>query len=527
MIPPLDLLDILEIESRLKKRFEEDAIVSLKDLPLPECLKDLTQIAKRVAKAIQQKKKIVIVGDYDVDGIVSCAILYEFFKKLCYPVKIEIPNRFVDGYGLSLSVISRLNCEMIITVDNGINAIEAAQICKEKGIELIITDHHTPQENLPEALICNPKLSDDFPEPEICGACVAWYLCAALKDEMKIRVSMVEFLDLLALAIVSDVMPLRGINRVLLKKGLEVLHQSQRVSLIQLKGHFSKYNLDTQLIGYYIAPLLNCAGRMENALLAYNFLVASNFMESKKYLKRLLDLNSKRKSLQNTIYEEAKTMFLAQEDYQNLPFILVFDEKWHEGIIGIIAARLSENFLKPSIVLTLKDGILKGSMRSLNVDCMQVLKANRDCLMAFGGHTGAAGLSLKLEKLENFKNRLMKFQYEQTPLTREIYFKEVLGRLSLDLVNVELFKRIQKFEPFGAGNALPKFYTEALIVYVHCFGAGHSNVKLQENNSECNALVFYEDLRKNIGKKIGCIYSLQWDKYNHNVILNIESYEFL
>ena len=134
MIPPLDLLDILEIESRLKKRFEEDAIVSLKDLPLPECLKDLTQIAKRVAKAIQQKKKIVIVGDYDVDGIVSCAILYEFFKKLCYPVKIEVPNRFVDGYGLSLSVISRLNCEMIITVDNGINAIEAAQICKEKGI---------------------------------------------------------------------------------------------------------------------------------------------------------------------------------------------------------------------------------------------------------------------------------------------------------------------------------------------------------------------------------------------------------
>ncbi|MBD5165835.1 single-stranded-DNA-specific exonuclease RecJ [Helicobacter sp.] len=527
MIPHLDLLDIQAIEAKLAQRFAEDTIVSLKDLPLPKCLENLPKIAQRIAEAIRQNKRIVVVGDYDVDGVVSCAILYEFFKKLHYPIKVEIPNRFLDGYGLSASVISRLDCEMIITVDNGINAIEAAEICRERGIELIITDHHTPQEELPQALICNPKLSSEFPEPEICGACVAWYLCAALKNEMQSNVSMVEFLDLLALAIVSDVMPLRGINRVLLKKGLEVLRQSKRIALLGLKEHFSKYNLDAQLISYYIAPLLNCAGRMENALLAYHFLIADNFAESKQLLKKLLDLNAKRKTLQNTIYEEAKAMFCAQENHQNLPFVLVFHQSWHEGIIGIIAARLSEEFLKPSIVLTLKDGILKGSMRSINVDCMQVLEASKEYLIAFGGHIGAAGLSLGLENLENFKQRLMKLEYQQTIPAQESYFKEVLGRLPLDLIDVPFFQRIQNFEPFGQGNALPKFYTEALIIEVRYFGAGHSSVRLQENQSKQNALVFFQDLRESVGKKIGCIYSLQWDKYNHNVVLNLEHYEFL
>lgn len=527
MIPHLDLLTKEAIHSKLSERFQNDTIVSLKDLPLPKKLKNLPEIAKKIAQAIHQNQKIVVVGDYDVDGVVSCAILYEFFKKLHYKIEIEIPNRFLDGYGLSSTIIARLDCDMIITVDNGINAIEAAKICQERGIELIITDHHTPQEELPEALICNPKLSSDFPEPEICGACVAWYLCAALKDEMKLKVQMVEFLDLLALAIVSDVMPLRGINRVLLKKGLEVLRQSQRIALIHLREHFSKYNLDAQLISYYIAPLLNCAGRMEHALLSYHFLVTEKFSESKQYLKKLLDLNSKRKTLQNTTYEEAKAMFLAQKDFQELPFVLVFKESWHEGIIGIIAARLSEDFLKPSIVLTLKDGILKGSMRSVGVDCMQVLEANREYLVAFGGHIGAAGLSLRVENLESFRVQLMQFQYEQSISKQETRFKEVLGRLPLDLVCKDLFRMIQDFEPFGQENILPRFYTEAQIVDVRYFGAGHSSVKLQENGARQNALAFFQDLRENVGQKIGCIYSLQWDKYNQDVVLNLEHCEFL
>lgn len=521
----LPQLDYASVESLLQSRFAEDTITRLNDLPLPESLANLAHIAREIQEAIAHNQRIAIVGDYDVDGVVSCAILDAFFKKINYPIAVEIPNRFADGYGLSQSVIARLDCDVIITVDNGINAIEAAQICKERGITLLITDHHTPQEVLPDALICNPKLSKDFPEPEICGACVAWYLCAALKNAMQIKVSMVEFLDLLALAIVSDVMPLRGMNRVLLKKGLEVLAQSKRTALIHLKEKFSKHNVDAQLIGYYIAPLLNCAGRMDSAMLAYNFLVTEDKAESKKLLEHLVEINAKRKALQQSIYEEAKAMFCREKDYAEIPFILVFNSAWHEGIIGIIAARLSEEFLKPSIVLTLKGGILKGSMRSIHTDCMEVLESAKEYLCEFGGHFGAAGLSLKLENLEAFRDSLMHFQY--TKAHKDSAFNNALGYLSLRHITPELFTMVQSFAPFGNGNMIPKFYVQAKVVDVRCFGAGHSSVRLQEKGRVCNALVFFKDLSEKVGEKIGCIYSLQWDKYSNDVLLNLEYYEFL
>ena len=522
MILQLPQLDFASVESLLQSRFAEDSITRLNDLPLPESLENLAHIAKEITEAIAQKWRIAIVGDYDVDGVVSCAILHAFFKKINYPIQVEIPNRFADGYGLSQSVIARLDCDMIITVDNGVNAIEAAQICKERGIKLIITDHHTPQEVLPDALICNPKLSKDFPEPEICGACVAWYLCAALKAQMGLNIQMVEFLDLLSLAIVSDVMPLKGVNRVLLKKGLEVLAHSKRLALIQLKEKFSKHKVDAQLIGYYIAPLLNCAGRMDSAMLAYNFLVTEDKAESKRLLKCLVEINTKRKALQQSIYEEAKAMFCREKDYAEIPFILVFNSAWHEGIIGIIAARLSEEFLKPSIVLTLKGGILKGSMRSIHTDCMEVLESAKEYLCEFGGHFGAAGLSLKMENLEAFRDSLMHFQY--TKAHKDSAFNNALGYLSLRHITPEFFTMVQGFAPFGNGNMMPKFYVQAKVVNVRHFGAGHSQITLQEKGSVCNALVFHQDLSAKLNQEIACLYTLQWDSYAKKVILYVEHY---
>ncbi|QOQ98797.1 single-stranded-DNA-specific exonuclease RecJ [Helicobacter winghamensis] len=525
MIPHFKKLDFREVESLLKQRFDKEEIKSLKDLPKPEKLKNLLEIAGRIKLAIDTKKRIVVVGDYDVDGVVSCAILHAFFKKLQYPILVEIPNRFSDGYGLSKSVISRLDCDVIITVDNGINAIEAAEICKNRGIELLITDHHTPQEILPNALICNPKLSKDFPEPEICGACVAWYLCAALKQVMGIDVAMGDFLDLLALAIVSDVMPLLGMNRVLLKKGLEVLKSSQRTAFIHLKERFCKYKIDGQLISYYIAPLLNCAGRMDSAMLAYRFLITEDKVDSKKLLEKLLSINTERKELQNIIYTEAKESFCKQKNYQKLPVILVYSPSWHEGIVGIIAARLSEEFCKPCIVLSQKNGILKGSMRSSYTDCMEVLESTREHLVAFGGHFGAAGLSLKKESLEAFKKALMCFNYKQERM--ESNFSEALGYLPLSVVGKEFFAMIQSFEPFGCANAIPKFYTKAKIVNVRYFGEKHSRIILKEGITKCEAVVFNKDLREVQDREIACLYYLQWDNYRQDVVLHLEHYAFL
>ncbi|TLD84010.1 single-stranded-DNA-specific exonuclease RecJ [Helicobacter sp. MIT 11-5569] len=525
MIPHLPKLDFKAVESLLQQRFVDEKIKRLKDLPNPDSLCNLIVIAERIKAAIQEQKRIVVVGDYDVDGVVSCAILYEFFKKIHYPIQVEIPNRFSDGYGLSKSVVARLDCDVIITVDNGINAVEVAQICKDKGIELLITDHHTPQEILPNALICNPKLSSSFPEPEICGACVAWYLCAALKQVLNVDIAMVEFLDLLALAIVSDVMPLRGMNRVLLKKGLEVLKQSKRLAFMHLKEQFCKYHIDTQLISYYIAPLLNCAGRMDSAMLAYTFLIEKNKEHSKALLEQLLAINTERKTLQNTMYAEAKAMFCAQENHTEIPFVLVYNPSWHEGIVGIIAARLSEEFIKPCVALTQKDGILKGSMRSSHIDCMEVLESAKEYLCAFGGHFGAAGLSLKQESLELFKQALERFRYVQ--VKEDSTFNKTLGYLPLGAIDSKFFAMVQSFAPFGHANTIPKFCVQAKIINIRYFGTGHSQLKLKEGKSICNAFVFNTDLREAQGKEIACIYTLQWDKYKQDVVLYLEYYTFL
>lgn len=514
-------LNALEIKNILAGRFDGEKIKRLQDLPPPDSLNNLSKIAKKIAKAIQEKKRIVVVGDYDVDGVVSCAILKEFFDKIPYVISIVIPSRFDDGYGLSSAMIDRLDCEMIITVDNGISAIEAAEVCKQRGIELIITDHHTPQENLPDALICNPKLSPHFPESEICGACVAWYLCAAIKQEMGIEVQMAEFLDLLALAIISDVMPLRGMNRVLLKKGLEVLAQSKRAALAILKEHFKRYPLNSQLLGYYFVPLLNCAGRMEEAKIAYEFLIEKDYYKALEIFKKLQKLNQKRKNLQNKTFLEAKEYFETQEKFEELPFVLVCNEQWNEGVVGIVAAKLCEEYAKPSIVLTHKEGHLKGSMRSLDIDCMKILEQCQGYLEAFGGHFGAAGLSLQKEKFLDFRDYLMQLKL---PDKQKIIQSNILGALPLKEVNLEIFRILQEFEPYGEQNSIPQFVTQAKIRAVQIFGTNHSQMVLEQEGVIRKALVFFENLKAYENQEMGFAYSLQWDKFARDVVLKVENY---
>lgn len=519
--PNLPLLNANLIKERLAERFSGEEILSLQNLPLPSALNNLQEIAKRIAQAIKQQKKIVVVGDYDVDGVVSCAILQDFFERIAYGISVVIPNRFSDGYGLSAALVERLECDVIITADNGINAIEAAEVCKQRGIELLITDHHTPQETLPDALICNPKLSPNFPEKEICGACVAWYLCGAIKQEMGLQVPMVEFLDLLVLAIVSDVMPLRGINWVLLKKGLEVLGQSKRVPLGLLKEYFKRYPLNAQLLGYYFVPLLNCAGRMGSAELAYRFLVQKDSREAFGILEELLGLNAQRKKLQNQAFLEAKADFMSQENFEKLPFVLVWNEAWSEGIIGIVAAKLCEEFGKPSIVLTSKEGRLKGSMRSNSVDCMEVLGRLGEFLESFGGHLGAAGIGLLEENFEGFKKALMAVEIKEDLGKAK---ENVLGILPLESVGVEIFRVLSEFEPYGEGNAIPQFATKARIISVKVFGGNHSKLLLEQGGIAKEALVFFENLKAYENCEIELAYSLQWDKFTSSVILKVENY---
>lgn len=514
-----EFLNKEEILKFLKSRFCEEKISTLKDLPHPNTLENLEQMAQRIKSAILEKKRIVILGDYDVDGVVSCAIMSEFFALIPYEVSVVIPNRFSDGYGISEKIVERLEADVIITVDNGITAVSAANLCKDRGIELLITDHHTPKEELPNALIVNPKLSPNFPQKEICGANVAWYLCAAIKQQMGLKIDLSQFLDFLSLAIISDVMPLNGINRVLFKKGLEVFKATQYPSLKALKENFKNQVLSAETYAFYLSPLLNCAGRMREAKEAYDFLTQKDEKEIHNNLASLLELNKERKATQEVIYEQAKEQFSKEE---HLPFVCLYDEAWHEGVLGIVSARMCEEFLKPSIILTKSEGILKGSMRvPYGVDCMNVLEECKDYLKGYGGHSGAAGLSLELQDFIDFKNTLMQVSY-----TIKTQQEEVMGRLHLKEIDRELWEILENFEPYGEANPKPKFLIVAKLKNVRYFGEGniHSNVLLEEEGRICKGIAFFNAVCKDfIDKDVECIASLFWDNFSNYLALRIEN----
>ena len=269
----MNIITKRNIKQILAARFEKDLHTKLCDLPLPCCLKDAYKAAHRIKEAIEKNEKVAIVGDYDVDGIISCVILSEFFDDIGFDYVVKIPNRFKDGYGLNEEIINELNVDVIITVDNGIAALEAAKLCKEKKIDLIITDHHTPLQTLPDAYaIINPKQKDcEFPDIEICGAQVAWYLIAALKEVCKLKYDMCKFLELLAIAIIADMMELRDLNRALVRRGIECINKSKRAAFKAIKHYYQKDKFAIDNISFLIAPLINSAGRMDDASVSYKF----------------------------------------------------------------------------------------------------------------------------------------------------------------------------------------------------------------------------------------------------------------
>ena len=450
----LQKLNKEEIKKILSSRIEEIDSFSIPHFSL---LSDITKAAKRIAKAVQNNEKIVVVGDYDVDGVSSSAIMKLFFKKLGYEIKVVIPNRFEDGYGLTPKLLENIEGDLIITVDNGITSFEAAEICKQRGIELIITDHHTPKKSpsskfqVPSAFaVINPKTSPDFPFKEICGAEVAWYLCAAVKSEMNLNIDLREFVDILTLAIIADVMPLTNLNRTLVKMGLKRLNRGLRIFSKILVKEFK--NITSEVIAFQVAPRLNAAGRMESAYTAYRFLVSEDKEEAYKLFLELDRLNNLRKEREKTIFE------LIEVD--NEDFILSFGD-FDEGVIGIVASRLVHKYKKPAIVFSQKEDILKGSGRSLgNIDIFELINSCGELLEGFGGHTMACGLSIKKENFYKLKEKLNQEIKKYNP--NDFFIEDfVLGELPFSEIDLGLLDMINEFEPFGEANPRPKFITTA------------------------------------------------------------------
>ena len=507
------LLTKEDIRLILQSRFENDECTRLGEIPKPSSLKDIAKASKRIVRAIQSQERIAIVGDYDVDGVISSVILSQFFDDLGVDYSLIIPNRFTDGYGLNPEIVSKLDVHVIITVDNGISAVEAAQICKDHGIDLIITDHHSIPAIVPDAYaIVNPKQEDcPFPHCEICGAQVAWYVVAALKEELGIEYNLSSFLDLLCIAIMADMMELVGMNRVMVKKGLCELNHSKRPAFEAIKHYYGKNKLESDDVSFLIAPLINSSGRMEDAILSYEFLKSKNIDDALQRLEYIVSLNEARK-------EEERMLFESTLPYvdENENIIVVWGEEWHEGIVGIVASRLSKRFKKPAIVFSIKEDKAKGSARGVgDVDILELIRSQEAILLGFGGHKGAAGVSIEVAYLEQFRANLI---LAARSLTHEVLNadSDLLGEISADQIDFELLEILENQEPYGQKNPKPSFLLRNIVVKVdRLIGKDGQHLKLilQEGSNALEALFFNYDVRVRQNDRIDILFTISRNDY--------------
>lgn len=514
--PNTPLLSADTLYQLLASRFC-DGYKKLKDIPSPILLKDSQKAAQRIAKAIKNREKITLIGDYDVDGVTSTSIMVLFFREINYPLTAIIPNRFRDGYGINANVLQRVDADLVLTVDNGITAIEAAQICKERGIDLIITDHHTPSQQLPEAFaIVNPKLSECiYPFKEICGAQVAWLLLGVLKKELELDVDMGQFLDLVALAVIADVMPLYDVNRSIVQEGLKKMMVSQRPSSIIIREFLNKQSISSEDIAFAIAPRINSAGRLEDASIALEFLTASTIEQAAKQFEILNNLNNIRKATEADTTDSA-CLHVSEND----KIIVVAGENWHEGVVGIVASRLVNRYKKPAIVFNIHEGVAKGSARSVgNVDIFALINTQKPLLEKFGGHKMAAGLSLHVSNFEKFKTALNEEAQKIDP--KDFIPKEdILGELESDAINFELLDILERFEPYGEGNPRPRFLIkDAELLHVKLFGTEKSHSRLgirlkPYDRQTIEIVAFRQVLEVPEDRRITCSYTVSKNVFN-------------
>lgn len=445
------MLTLEDIHSKLAERFKEEKISSLKAMPHPFELGNVKEGSRLIQEAIQANKHILIVGDYDADGILSTALMVLFFQTLgVQNFSFTIPNRFKDGYGISIPILERFpQAEVIITVDNGITALEVGEYCKEKGKTLIITDHHTPKETLPQALVINPKVSG-FMQEDICGAMVAWYFCAGIKATLKAQIDLTHFLELVGIATISDVMPLVDLNRVIVKKMLKLFKTPYFAFSSFLLSVYKK--IDEECIGFFIAPLLNASGRMAKAEIALDFLLSQTQEEAKNLFQSLQTLNLERKKIQQ------ETLLELQNHLISTPHcVLAYGEDWNEGILGILASKLAQEHQKCAFVLVKKNGLYQGSGRAWgNTNLIKSLES-LEILKEFGGHKGAVGMKIEPQYIDEFLQQFIPLK-EGEDKTEESFF----GELHSSLITPALLDILNTFAPYGEGNPKPIFSLQPL-----------------------------------------------------------------
>ena len=512
-----------QIEQKLQKRFLKDGHLSLANLPKPSEFKDMDRAIVRIVKAIHTDEKIILIGDYDVDGITSTTLMKMFFREIGVDLEWIIPNRFRDGYGLSPNLVPQIEgYDLVITVDNGIAAVEAARLCRKMSIDLIITDHHIVPAVTPDAyaIVDQKQENCPFPYEEVCGAQIAWYLIAALNKAINANVDIKSYLGLVSIAIIADMMPLQHINRAMVKAGLQLLNRSELPAIKAFMEKLDKGALSADDIGFQIAPVLNSAGRMDDAKWSVEFLLSSNIYDARVRLDRLKDFNEERKAIEQKITDEA-----LQEVDLNDEVIVVTGEDWHEGVVGIVAARVGRRFEKPCIVLAKgKNGQLKGSGRSFHIcNLFKITSACRPLLNKFGGHESAIGLSLDVNNLEAFKEQIQK-EYRRENYEEQKVDPDILGELSFSHIDFTLVNMLKLFEPYGQGNPRVKFISKNVIIEdVNDMGKEkeHRRFSFSQNGVTQQAVLFKTKEVFHIGQVVSVVYGINENHFNNRVTLQL------
>ena len=542
-------LNITSLFSRLlinrgilcQKDAKDFFLPTLEKLPNPNLMYGIKKSVERIIQAVGKNEKIVIYGDFDCDGITSTAILYNFLFSIGADVKAYNPDRLEEGYGINFDSIDKLVSEgyrLFITTDCGISENQVIEDSKKFSIDFIITDHHTIPEKLPDAYsIINPKLKDcKYPFKEICAAGVVFNLIVALRSSLrengffndKIEPNLARYLDLVSIGTVADSMPIIGVNRIFVFNGLKEIKNTSRKGLKHLISK-QKEKFSIRDISFDIAPKINAAGRVGKASNAVSLLTSDDDVEVERLAGIIQSNNQIRQQIQEKVFNEAEK--LAEIKLQKHPdksSLVLFSQDWHPGVLGIIASRIVKKYGLPCVILSSKDSIAKGSLRTANeLNLYRVLEQCSNILIQFGGHSAAAGVTIYEDKIKEFENKfesiISNYDFEAgEPL-------EIDSLVKFSEINIDLISDIEKMEPFGKGNPYPIFVSKNVkIESKRVLKDKHLEMYLNQDNFKMRAIWFNFNKSSSDMENIDIVFTLQRDSFrgNNNINLNILDIEY-
>lgn len=500
----------------------------------PFLMPDMESAVNRILKAIENNEKIIIYGDYDVDGITSVTVLKSFFQDRGILVDEYIPNRLNEGYGLNKTAIEKISKQkymLMITVDCGISAIEEIDYANQLGIETIVTDHHEPGNELPKALaVVDAKRKDNkYPCRNLAGVGVVFKLIQALSIKLNLdEKEYLKYLDIVCVGTISDIVPLEDENRVIVKLGLKLVSQTRNLGLREILKLSGYQQIDSTTISFGVAPRINACGRMGHQEDALKLFTTKDINEVIKLAEKLNEYNKERQDIEKNIYNEAIEI-IDKDDLDKKNTIVVMGKNWHHGVIGIVSSKITELYFKPSILLCEEDDHGKGSGRSIpGFDLYKALTECKDTIDKFGGHSMAVGINVKKEQFNEFRNKLEEIAKEQH-IEEIVPILNIDAQVELDEINKDMVNSLKELEPYGEGNKMPIFAFKNLrIDSIRALSEGkHLKLTLKDKKNIVNAIGFnlgYLSSEYKIGDKIDVVGNLEINSFNgvDNLQINIK-----